>query len=111
AAVLDALASLRQASLLGTLGDSQRLTVGTFLRRWLDDAMRPALRETTHWRYEQMLRLHIVPQIGGVVLTRLTPAHVVGLLASMEHAERSARLRQIAYNVLHRALNQALKWG
>ncbi len=109
--VLAKLTRLQHAAFTGTLGDSQRLTVAVFLERWLEDAARPAVQATTHRRYSEVVRLHVAPHIGGAVLSRLTPAHVQGMLTAMEKGGASARVRQMTFNILHRALGQALRWG
>jgi integrase len=108
---LAALARLQHAALTGMLAHPERLTVAAFLGRWLDDAARPAVREATATLYASLVRNHIVPRIGGVLLSRLTPAHVQGLLAAMEQAGASPKLRLLVYGVLHRALRQAVQWG
>jgi integrase len=109
--VLEKLTRLQHQALTGTLGDPQRLTVAEFVRRWLEDAARPGVRDSTYRLYDGLLRLHVLPKIGGVVLSRLTPAHVQGVLSSMEQAGKSARLRQMVFAVLHAAFGQAVKWG
>lgn len=109
--VLEKLVRLRGDMLAGALGDPQRLTVATFLQRWLQDVARPSVRASVHRRYTDIVRLRIVPQIGGVSLSRLTPAHVQGMLTSLEDKGVSPRGRQMTFDRLHRALGQALQWG
>lgn len=109
--VLEKLARLRADALAGILGDPQRLTVATFLHRWLEDVARPSVRASVHRRYTEIVRLRIVPQIGGIGLSRLTPVHVQSLLTSLENKGVSPRGRQMAYDRLHRALGQAVQWG
>lgn len=111
AEILAKLARLQHQAVTGTLGDPQRLTMAAYLTRWLEDAARPAVRPTTHRRYGEVIRLHVAPAIGGVALARLTPAHAQAMLTSMEKGGASARVRQMTFNVLHRALEQALRWG
>jgi integrase len=111
AEVLDKLTRLQHQALTGMLSDPQRLTVAVFLAKWLEDAARPAIQASTHRRYGEVIRLHVGPSIGGTALSRLTPAHVQGMLIAMEKGGASARVRQMTFNVLHRALGQALRWG
>ncbi len=111
ASVLEGLAKLRADAMAGIAMDPQRLTLAAFLFRWLEDASRPTVRPSTHRRYGELIRLHIVPRLGGLALSRLTPAHLQGLLVSMEQSGASPRARQLVYGVLHRALAQALRWG
>jgi integrase len=110
-AVLEQLARLRADVSGGVLVDPRRLTVEAFLERWLEDTVRVAARAGTYVLYKGLVRHHILPQIGGVFLNRLTPAHVQEMLAVREKAGVSPRTRQLAYTVLHRALRQALQWG
>ncbi len=111
ASVLEGLARLRADALAGLVADSRRLTLAAFLFRWVEDAARPAIRMATHRRHGELIRIHVVPRLGGVPLSRLSPAHVQGLLTSMEQSGAAPRSRQLVYGVLHRALGQALRWG
>ena len=58
-----------------------------------------------------MIRLHIVPYIGGVLLSKLTPAHVQGMQSRILNTGVSARTCQLARKILHHAIEQAVKWG
>lgn len=109
--VVERLARMRAQALDGMLSDAQRLTVSTFLARWLEDVARPAVSPSTHQLYKGLIRLHINPRIGAVPLSRLTPVHAQGMLATMERYGASPRLRQMALGVLHRALGQAVRWS
>jgi integrase len=109
--VQDKLTGLQSRKLDGTLGEPTKLNMAKFLERWLEDSARPTIRATTYVNYKGMIKNHITPRIGGVALTKLTPAHVQGLYSEMERNKSSARLRQLAHAVLHRALKQAVKWG
>ena len=61
---------------------TERQTVADYLDAWLRDSVRPSKRPRTHERYEQAVRLHIVPEIGRVELSKLTPQHVQRLVAN-----------------------------
>lgn len=102
---------LLHESATGLLNDAERITVAQFLQRWLEDTVRRSVRPATHTLYGQMCRLHIVPRIGGVMLPKLRPLHVEQMLAGMEKDGRKPRLCQMAYTILHRALNDAVRGG
>ena len=53
----------------------ERQTVGRFLDQWLEHK-RSRLRPRAWQTYEQAIRLHLVPGIGSVTLTRLSPAQL-----------------------------------
>ena len=54
---------------------------------------------------------HVVPALGNVRLSKLTPAHLQGFYRSKLDAGLSPRTVQYLHVVLHRALKQALRWG
>jgi integrase len=111
AETLERLTRLQYAQLTGEIGEPTRFTVAAYLQHWLETAARPAIREATYRLYADLVRLHINNRVGGVALTKLTPAHIQGLLAEMEQVDASARLRQMVYGVLHKAFKQAMLWN
>lgn len=64
-------------ALVGDAGDiradARTLTVGTFLEDWLAANKPPTLSPTTWHGYEHIVRQRIVPRIGAVRLSALTP--------------------------------------
>lgn len=89
---------------------AERQTVAQFLSDWLE-SVRPSLRPRTHLRYEELIRLHAVPEVGRVGLSRLGPQHLERLYSNRLEAGLSpATVRQL-HAVLRRALGQAYKWG
>ena len=89
-------------------GDRQ--TVAQYLASWLD-SVKPSLRPRTWQRYEQYLRLHAIPEIGRLPLSRLTPQHLDSLYASRQQAGLSGMSIRHLHATLHRALAQAAKYG
>src|SRR5215203_264353 len=51
--------------------DSENLTVGTYLHRWLE-AIKGSVRDRPWERHEQVVRLHLGPTIGGFKLDKLS---------------------------------------
>ena len=89
---------------------SERQTVRQYMSNWLESA-RPSLRPKTWLRYEQLLRLHVVPEIGKVRLVRLSPQHLQRLYAGRLEAGLSPASVVQLHAVLRRALGQAARWG
>jgi integrase len=89
---------------------TERQTVAQFMQRWLV-ATKPALRERTWIRYEEYSRLHLVPEIGKVALTALTPLHLQRLYAKRLASGLSPTTVRHLHATLHRAFDQALRWG
>jgi integrase len=86
-------------------------TVAQFLTHWLEDVARPRVRASSYRHYEQMLRLHVVPGLGRIPLTKLTPAQVQRLLNEKSKAGLAPRTVGHIRAVLRDALNQACRWG
>jgi integrase len=89
----------------------ERQTVGQFLTHWLEDVARPSVRPRTYASYAQLLRLHLLPELGRVPLAKLSPQHVQSFLNRKRAAGLSARTVQYLHAVLRRALGQAERWG
>src|SRR5215210_5186586 len=58
----------------GLIFDADNLKLGKYLERWLKDSVRDTVRPTTFERYEQIVRIHVGPALGGIKLKALTPA-------------------------------------
>jgi len=95
----------------GLVFDADNLKVGEFLERWLVDSVLDTVRPTTYERYEQIVRIHLRPALGGVKLKNLTPAHVRGLYREKLQTGLSPRTVQYIHVTLHKALKQAVQDG
>lgn len=56
--------------------DADRLTVANFLDTWLESNASRKVRPRTLRGYEQIVRLHLKPAIGHVLLPKLAPHHI-----------------------------------
>jgi integrase len=90
---------------------SERLTLGQFLDRWLEDAVKPKVSPRTYASYSQLVRLHIKPALGRVPLAKLTPQQVQKWMNDKQGGGLSPRTVCYLRAVLRKALGQALKWG
>lgn len=130
AAVAKKLTTLLRDHELGILAAPANLTVEQFLTQWLENSARPRLRAKTLQSYRQIIRLHIVPQLGRIPIQKLAPQHVQQWINDLSQsgwkrkrtkadaaAKRpetrgvSPRTAQYARAILRSALGQALRWG
>ena len=95
----------------GFIFDDQNVTVGDYLKRWLNDSVRGSVQASTHTSYEAQVRRYIVPAVGRIKLAKLTSAHVQHLYRQMQDRGLSARTVQYTHAVLRRALKQAKRWA
>jgi integrase len=92
---------------LGLRSVDGRQTIKAFLTMWLSDIAKPTVRPATYRSYEQIVRNHLIPGLGKIVLTKLTAQTVSAFLKDKHDEGISAEhLRR----VLRAALNQAIKW-
>jgi integrase len=103
------LRELQSNASVGSLSDAGRLTVGDYLQRWLENTAKSKTRATTYARYEQLVRLHIKPILGGLQLSKLSTIHVESLYAEMERNGGTAWTRKMAGMVLTNALRHAVR--
>jgi integrase len=87
-----------------------RVTTDGFVERWLRDYAQVRTAPKTSKRYGELLRLHVLPVIGGIPLAKLRPSHIQTVLARMLASGLSARTVLHAYRVIKVALGHAVKW-
>jgi integrase len=107
----DKLAKVLADRASGYTFDTENMTVGEYLDRWLKDTDQGSVRTSTYERHEQIVRLHLRPALGRIKLSKLTPAHLQGLYRDKLDSGLSPATVQKIHAVLHKALAQALKWN
>ncbi len=103
-------AALRQVEQQTFVGTSQQ-KLGDFLAQWLEDTHKYSLRPRTYERYDQILRLHLIPGLGHHTLQKLTPQHLQAFYKQKMEEGLSNSTVGTFHNVLHKALDTALRWG
>jgi integrase len=96
--------------------EPRKLTMARFLERWLEH-MKPNVAPRTHERYSELVRLNIVPLIGGIPLNKLQAADISAAYAKALAGGRadgrgglSPRTVHHMHRVLNEALRQAVRW-
>ena len=88
----------------------ERQTVSQYFESWLASA-RYRLKATTFKRYRINLRHHILPALGHVALSRLTPQQVQALYTKKFAVGYSASTVANIHTVLHSGLKEAVRLG
>jgi integrase len=90
--------------------DSENLTVGLYLERWLD-SIRATVRESTYERYAILARRHIASVLGNVKLDKLTALQVQALYRTkLDEGLSNGTVRNL-HVILLSAFKQAVKWN
>jgi integrase len=109
AEVRDKLAKALHDAGQGLPAVDERQTVKQYLAAWYE-SMKPEVRISSYRRYGDYIN-HLIPALGHVTLSKLTPQHLQvfynkklaeGLSSSTVHA---------VHSMLHRALKDALQMG
>jgi integrase len=95
----------------GTLVTTPKQTLAQFLTDWLENSQKQSVRPRTYERYEELVRLHIVPVLGRCELQKLSAQHLQTFYAKKAGEELSATTINHFHNVLHKALDTAVKWN
>jgi integrase len=85
-----------------------RQTVEQYTQSWME-VMRAKIRPRTWRRYEQHLRVHVLPTLGSVILTKLSAQHLQTLYANKLAEGLSSTTVHHMHMLLHKALDAAVR--
>ena len=95
---------------LGTFIEPSPITVDDYMKKWLETAARPRLRDNTYREYEGLLCRYVSPTLGGKRLSDVRPLDIQSLYTSMSEKNLSARTVRFTHSVLSSAFKQAVRW-
>ncbi|MFX1476418.1 MAG: tyrosine-type recombinase/integrase [Promethearchaeota archaeon] len=98
----------------GTYIKPTKLTVAQFLEEWLQDYVRTNTAPRTAERYQEIVRVHLIPALGSLPVVALQPHHIQKYYAqALETGRRDGKGGLSAQTVHHhhRVLYEALKYG
>lgn len=95
-----------------------RTTFGEYLTHWLATYAKHNVRPTTYRSYEQLIRRHIIPELGRTPLQKLQPvqlqafynAKLAGGRADGNEGGLSPRTVRYLHTIIRESLHQAMKW-
>jgi integrase len=95
----------------GMLATGSQQKLKDYLDHWLEDICKPNLRISSCVKYEKIIRLYIVPDLGDVQLQKLTPGQVQALYTKIWKRGLSSKTVNSIHGLLHKALDDAVKAG
>ena len=102
----------------GTFMKPGKTTLAEYLERWMKDYARPNLAPRTVEGYESIIRKHLIPKLGHLLLTQLKPEHLQKYYAELMQSGRcsnrgglSAQTVRHHHTALHKAIQTAVEWG
>jgi integrase len=102
----------------GVAVDATKMNVAEYLRYWLETSVRHAARRSTYVSYARNVEKHLIPEVGHIGVQKLQPNQVQALYTKKLGGGRadgrqgglSPRTVRYLHTILHRALQQAVKW-
>jgi integrase len=101
-------AKIIAAHATGVYVDQDRQTVREFAEHWLANWAAGNISNKTYSRYEELLRVHVLPKIGQLPIQRLRATNLQALYAGLTVADRT---RLHIHRVIHRMLRHAAQWN
>ena len=93
----------------GSFVEPSATTLAEYLPTWLEDIARHRITRRTYDRYECIVRLQLIPALGGVKLTSLRPDQVQACYSHLVDEGLSASTIQKVHAVLHSSLKHAMR--
>lgn len=93
----------------GTVFEPEPMEMGEYLTRWLS-SVESTVRDRTLQRYEGLIRNHVTPEIGEIMLDKLTSSDIQGLYQKKLKLGLSPRSVEYIHITLNKALSQAVLW-
>lgn len=87
-----------------------KITLAEYMPQWLENS-KTALRAKTAHQYSQVMKKHIIPHLGTLALKDLRLARIERYYAELTEAGVGTRTVRICHNILHKALDKALRYG
>lgn len=95
----------------GTFVKPSKMTVGNHVEQWLGNYVAPNLSPSTAETYCFIATKHLLPRLGNITLTALRPQAVQALYSDKVKSGLSNATIQKIHNILHKALDNAVKTG
>ena len=93
----------------GVVPSVKRYKLAEWLKLWLDDVIAHSVEQTTIERYEEAIRLHIVPELGNIEISKITPRQVQELQSKLLRDGMAPKGVEMVHGVFSGAMNHAVK--
>jgi integrase len=92
----------------GLLATGPQQKLADYLEFWLEEVHKPAIKLTSYLRYRTLLNKHIIPDLGYILLQKLSVRHIQSFYARKVKEGLSAQTVHILHAILHKALHDAM---
>ena len=92
-------------------GEAYPGTVGQWLRYWLENELRGSIKASSYQTYMYMMKNHLLPQLGSMQLSALTPMAVSSFIFRLERQRLSYSTTKGIFRLLSAAMRCAQDEG
>lgn len=93
----------------GVVPSVQRYKLAEWLDVWLADVITPNKEQKTIDRYEEVIRIHLVPNLGNIEISKIAPRRVQELESNLLRDGMAPKGVEMVHNVLSGAMKHALR--
>ncbi|WP_280209575.1 N-terminal phage integrase SAM-like domain-containing protein [Brevibacillus sp. AY1] len=104
-----ALADLLNAANKGEYVEPSKVLYKNYLSDWLD-SKKISVRESTWKSYSDWVRLHIIPALGELEISKITPQRVEKFMLDLSKNNYAGSTMQKIYTIIKDSLNKAERW-
>jgi integrase len=101
---------LIRAAEAGRMSPTRTPKVEEWMHTFMNEVAGTAVRPATLSRYEQELRLHVLPEIGHLRLDKVQPHHLSALYRRLLGTLSASSVRRV-HALVRRSFNVAVRWG
>lgn len=94
-----------------TYVETSKLKMNDYLDMWLKNYAKGNVAPSTYRSYEGIVRVHLKPRIGSIDINKLKPIRIQQLYTELLDTHLSSTSVLYIHRVLHKALQEAVKWG
>lgn len=95
---------------MGLIVDNTNMNFSDYLDFWLKNSCKDKLSINTYEEYELKVNKHIKPYLGNIKLDKLKTLQIQNFYTLKLEEELSPRTVMSFHKIIHRALEQAVKW-
>lgn len=95
---------------MGLIVDNTNMNFSDYLDFWLKNSCKDRLSINTYEEYELKVNKHIKPYLGNIKLDKLKTLQIQNFYTLKLEGELSPRTVMSFHKIIHRALEQAVKW-
>ncbi|GAA4703650.1 tyrosine-type recombinase/integrase [Brevibacillus fulvus] len=94
----------------GTYIEPSEKTIKEYIMEWMDINAKQILRPSSYDNHLIVIEKHIIPELGSLKLSQLTPSHIQKFYNQLSTEGLSPDYIRYMHSILRKSIGQAVKW-